>query len=98
MSSSTVDVAVFAALGDATRWAILQRLGREAASASALAEELPVSRQAIVKHVRVLERAGLVTAERHGREVRFAALGAPLSQAARRLEKIGSAWRRALPA
>jgi predicted transcriptional regulator len=42
---------VFAALGDDTRWAILARLGEGPASASALAREFPISRQAIVKHL-----------------------------------------------
>lgn len=91
-AAASPEIEVFAALGDATRWAILQRIGSEAASASALADELPVSRQAIVKHLRALERAGLVEATRHGREVRFAAFGAALTRAARTLEAIGSGW------
>ena len=49
--------AMFAALADDTRWAILTRLGEAPASASALARELPVSRQAIVKHLEVLRGA-----------------------------------------
>ena len=57
---------VFAALGDDTRWAILARLGEAPASASALARELPISRQAIVKHLEVLDGAGLVD-QRRGR-------------------------------
>jgi DNA-binding transcriptional ArsR family regulator len=83
---------VFAALGDDTRWAILSRLGEAPASASALARELPVSRQAIVKHLEVLAGAGLVESERAGREVVFRALGGRLSDVAHELEQIGSAW------
>jgi DNA-binding transcriptional ArsR family regulator len=83
---------VFAALGDDTRWAVLARLGESPASASALARELPVSRQAIVKHLRVLEAAGLVETEQRGRELVHRALGGRLSEVAHRLEEIGSAW------
>jgi DNA-binding transcriptional ArsR family regulator len=83
---------VFGALADDTRWAILSRLGKGPASASALARELPVSRQAIAKHLEVLEGAGLVEAERSGRELVFRALGGRLSDVARDLERIGAAW------
>ena len=71
--------AVFSALADDTRWAILTRLGQSPASASALARELPVSRQAIVKHLEVLRGAGLVEAETQGRELVHRALGGRLS-------------------
>ena len=91
MTSSTL-VTVFSALGDETRWAILVQLGRTPASASALATELPISRQAIVKHLEVLSLVGLVDAERHGRELRYRVLGSQLSRLARDLEEIGSAW------
>jgi DNA-binding transcriptional ArsR family regulator len=89
---SLVLTPVFAALGDDTRWAILSRLGESPASASALARELPVSRQAIVKHLEVLTGAGLVESSRVGRELVFRALGGRLNDVARELERIGSAW------
>ena len=89
---SLVLTPVFAALGDDTRWAILSRLGEAPASASALARELPVSRQAIVKHLEVLSGAGLVESERAGRELVFRALGGRLNDVAHELERIGSAW------
>ena len=55
MSSTETELPpVFAALGDETRWQLLVRLGQGPASASALAREFPVSRQAIVKHIEVL--------------------------------------------
>jgi len=91
-------VAVFAALADETRWSILVALGEGDASASALAERLPVSRQAIAKHLGVLQAAGLVEPVRVGREVRFRALGSTLSDAARRLDAIGAEWDRRLAA
>lgn len=83
---------VFAALGDETRWAILVRLGEAPASASALARELPISRQGIVKHLELLAGAGLVESERVGRELVYRALGGRLSDVARELERIGRSW------
>lgn len=82
----------FAALADDTRWAILELLGSEPRSASELARELPVSRQAIAKHLAVLEAAGLVDAVRDGRSVRYRAIGSSLSALADRLDAIGKAW------
>lgn len=93
MSAATGELTpVFSALGDDTRWAILVRVGEAPASASALARELPVSRQAIVKHLEVLAAAGLVESERQGRELVHRALGGRLSDVARQLERIGQAW------
>lgn len=83
---------VFAALGDDTRWSILVRLGSAPASASALTRELPISRQAVARHIEVLRAAGLVEAERHGRELRYRALGARVSDAARSLEQLAGGW------
>lgn len=83
---------VFAALGDDTRWAILARVGEAPASASALARELPISRQAIVKHLELLGAAGLVESERQGREIVYRALGGRLSDVARELERVGRRW------
>lgn len=97
MTSATL-VPVFAALGDDTRWSILTALGEGDASASALAGRLPVTRQAIAKHLAVLQQAGLVEPVRAGREVRFRVLGAELSATARRLDAIGAEWDRRLTA
>jgi len=82
----------FAALADDTRWAILELLGSQPRSASDLARELPVSRQAIAKHLAVLEGAGLVDAVRDGRSLRYRAIGASLSALADRLDAIGRQW------
>ncbi len=84
--------AAFAALGDDTRWQILVRLGRGPASASTLAEELPISRQAIARHVDVLRAAGLVESERVGRQVRFRAVGSRLSSLSQDLDSIARGW------
>lgn len=85
-------VAVFAALGDETRWSILQALGEGDASASALAAQLPVTRQAIAKHLTVLHEVGVVEPFRAGRELRYRVIGTELNAVARRLDAIGSAW------
>jgi DNA-binding transcriptional ArsR family regulator len=87
-----------AALGEPMRWEILTRLGQEALSASALARLLPVSRQAIGKHLKTLTEVGLVAAERRGREVVYVAVGARLNVLARELDRIGTAWDRRLSA
>lgn len=91
-------VPVFAALGDETRWSILTALGEGDASASALAGRLPVTRQAIARHLSVLEEVGLVEPVRVGREVRYRVVGAELAATARRLDGIGLEWDRRLAA
>ena len=91
MTTGTL-VPVFAALGDETRWSILAALGEGDASASALARRLPVSRQAIAKHLSVLQEVGLVDTVRVGREVQYRVIGAQLSETARRLDRIGAEW------
>ncbi len=95
---TTTLVPVFAALGDETRWSILAALGEGDASASALAERLPVSRQAIAKHLGVLQEVGLVSSVRVGRELRYRVLGAHLADTARALDRIGAEWDRRLVA
>jgi len=81
-----------AALSDPTRWEILTRLGQGAMSASALARVLPVSRQAIGKHLEVLREVGLVESEQRGREVVYLVVGTRLSSLARELDRIGRSW------
>lgn len=97
MSAATL-APMFAALADETRWSILTALGTEDASASALAQTLPVSRQAIAKHLAVLQEVGLVEPLRVGREVRFRVIGAELSATAAALDEIGRTWDRRLAA
>lgn len=91
-------VARFAALGDDTRWSVLTRVGRSPASASALAAELPVSRQAIARHLEVLRAAGLVEVRRHGREAVYQAVGAELSAVADDLVAVARGWEHQLAA
>jgi DNA-binding transcriptional ArsR family regulator len=78
--SRAPDPRVFAALGDATRLLLLDRLrGGQARSITALSEGTSLSRQAVTKHLAVLEGAGLVRDVRHGRERRFSLDPAPLA-------------------
>ncbi len=99
MSEPRSDVpAVLAALADETRWRILTEIGTADLSASALACRLPVSRQAIAKHLGVLAEAGLVESVRAGREIRYRAVGARLGALAGELESIGREWDRRLAA
>jgi DNA-binding transcriptional ArsR family regulator len=88
---SRVDL-VFAALADPSRRFVLERLARGGASQSELAGELPVTRQAVAKHLATLREAGLVHAERRGREMRYELDSAPLGDAAAWLERVGAEW------
>ncbi|MDX1450237.1 MAG: metalloregulator ArsR/SmtB family transcription factor, partial [Acidimicrobiia bacterium] len=66
--------AVFAALSDPTRLRLFERLAEgRSMTATELAGEVPVSRQAVAKHLGILDAAGLVTRAAVGREVRYAA-------------------------
>lgn len=90
-------VPVFAALGDPTRAAILRRLAREGRlSLTQLARGAPITRQAISRHVAVLEAAGLVAARREGRKLQLTLHPAPLTRAADWLAEVGAAWDGAL--
>ena len=84
---------VFAALADPTRRSVLTRLAEHgAASATALARELPVTRQAVVQHLAVLDAAGLTRARRAGREVRHAVRPEALTAAARWMTTVAAQW------
>ena len=84
---------LFAALADPTRWRVLTLLAeRGEATATTLAGELPVSRVAVVKHLAVLDRAGLVEGRRRGREVRYTVRPERLSAAADDLAAIAREW------
>ena len=97
MTTETL-VPVFAALGDDTGWSILAALGEGDASASALAGRLPVTRQAIAKHLGLLQEVGLVEPVRVGREVQYRVIGSRLTATAHRLDAIGAEWDRRLAA
>jgi len=88
----TATDAVFAALADPTRRAVIGRLAQEPLSASALAGELPVSRQAVAKHLAALQKAGLVEPRREGRETRYTLTPAPLVDAMDWMAEVGAEW------
>src|SRR5436190_18712028 len=85
--------AVFAALADPTRRRVLRLVAeRGPTSATLLERELPVTRQAIVKHLVVLSRAGLVTGQRAGQEVRYALVPESLDGVTEWIAEIGTRW------
>ena len=85
--------AVFAALADPTRRQVVQSLsGGTTVTASRLASELPITRQAVAKHLAALDHAGLVEAERRGRETHYRLTPAPLSEAASWMAAVGAEW------
>jgi DNA-binding transcriptional ArsR family regulator len=84
---------VFSALSDASRRQLLETLARhETASLSELAAQLPVSRQAVSKHLAALSEAGLVSASRRGRETHYQLTPGPLGDAMAWIEEVGSQW------
>ena len=90
---SIVDGEVFVALADPTRRQLLQQLVRgRLTTATGLAASLPVTRQAVGKHLAVLERAGLVRARRAGRESRYEPRTAGLTAAADWLTVLAAEW------
>lgn len=89
--------ALFAALGDQTRLLLLGRLANgEPRSIAALTEGTKLTRQAVTKHLRVLERARVVHATRAGRERLFALDPEPLQEAKAYLETVSRHWDAAL--
>ena len=88
---------VFAALGDELRLTLVTRLGSEGPlSITSLTEGTRVTRQAVTKHLHVLEGAGLVRAARQGREQHWEVRTAPLAEARRCLDVIARQWDDAL--
>jgi DNA-binding transcriptional ArsR family regulator len=88
---------LWTALADPTRQRLLDRiLAASDATATSLARDLPITRQGVAKHLAVLERAGLVRANRTGREVRFNVQQDRLDQATRHMEQVLAQWDRRL--
>jgi DNA-binding transcriptional ArsR family regulator len=89
----TVDDDLWSAIGDPTRRRMLDLLlDQGGGTATSLSDRLPVTRQAVAKHLVVLDRVGLVQATQAGREKRFRVDEAQLARAAAQLESVGSAW------
>ena len=89
-----VDVgAVFSALADPTRREVVRSLAAQPGlTASSLAGELPMTRQAVAKHLNALSGAGLVQARREGRETRYTLTPAPLAEAIDWMAEVGAQW------
>ncbi len=85
--------AVFEALADATRRQVVRRLAEGGpATATELAGALPVTRQAVAKHLATLAEAGLVTSDRQGRELRYQLTPQPLEEAVSWMASVGGQW------
>lgn len=88
---------VLGALADPTRRSLFERLATDGPdTATHLAVGLPVTRQAVVKHLQVLSGAGLLTAERDGREVRYRADPRAMDDAVAWMVRTGAEWDRRL--
>ncbi len=88
---------LFAALGDKTRLALIAKLGAsESSSIAHLTAGTRITRQAVTKHLRVLERAGLVHRTRDGRESRFALDPRPIAEMQEYLDHVSRQWDQAL--
>ncbi len=93
------DEDVIAALADPTRRLLLDRLStRDGATATVLGAQLPISRQAVVKHLSVLEGVGLVGSYRAGRERRYQVRPGKLAHAAEWMNRLACQWEARLEA
>ncbi|GAA0433346.1 transcriptional regulator [Actinoplanes capillaceus] len=93
MSTATVDDDLWAAIGDPTRRRMLDLLLADGAgTATTLSQRIPVTRQAVAKHLAVLDRAGLVHGTAEGRERRYRVDDAQLARAVAQLAAVGSEW------
>jgi len=91
--AETVDDALWSAIGDPTRRRMLDLLLVDGdGTATTLGRQLPVTRQAVAKHLGVLDRVGLVRSTPTGREKRYRVDEAQLERAAAQLSSVGSAW------
>ncbi len=88
-----IDDDLWSAVGDPTRRRMLDQLLLDGGgTATSLSEHVPVTRQAVAKHLVVLDRAGLVHATAVGREKRYQVDDAELSRAVAQLSSVGATW------
>ncbi|WP_370963360.1 ArsR/SmtB family transcription factor [Amycolatopsis sp. cg9] len=91
--STAVDDDLWSAIGDPTRRRMLDLLlSQGRGTATSLSEHLPVTRQAVAKHLAVLDRVGLVRAQAEGREKQFHVDETQLARAVAQLADVGNAW------
>jgi ArsR family transcriptional regulator, cadmium/lead-responsive transcriptional repressor len=95
--TAPADDELWSAIGDPSRRQVLDLLvGNGEVSASWLAGRVPFSRQAVSKHLVVLERAGLVSRRKQGREVLYQVQAGRLDQAVRAMARLAAQWDRRL--
>lgn len=91
--SAPVDDRLWSAVGDPVRRQLLDMMVTDGyGTATGLSERLPVTRQAVAKHLAVLDRAGLVHGRSVGRETRYVVDAAQLARAVAQLVSVGRAW------
>lgn len=91
--NSTVDDDLWSAIGDPTRRRMLDLLLADGeGTATSLSERLPVTRQAVARHLGVLDRVGLVHGSPEGRERRYRVDDVQLARAVAQLNAVGSTW------
>lgn len=92
MSADSIDL-VFHALSDPSRRRVMQCISESgAASATEIAAQLPISRQAVTKHLAALSDAGLVAFERQGRDKLYRLTPQPMGEALSWMTKVGADW------
>ncbi|WP_432946553.1 ArsR/SmtB family transcription factor [Kribbella sp. CA-253562] len=92
-----IDDDLWSAIGDPTRRRLLDLLLDDGpGTATSLSEHLPVTRQAVAKHLGVLDRVGLVNVAPAGREMRYQVDDTQLARAAAQLADVGQTWDRRL--
>ena len=92
-AAEPVDDDLWSAIGDPTRRRLLDLLLSDGdGTATTLSQQLPVTRQAVAKHLGVLDRVGLVRSATAGREKRYQVDDAQLARAVAQLSSVGSAW------
>ena len=90
---AVVDEQLLETVADTSRRRVLELiLAHTEATATELAAELPFTRQAVAKHLAVLDRAGLVKGRRHGREVRYSVRPEQIDVASRAMAKLAARW------
>ena len=93
MRATAVDDDLWSAIGDPTRRRLLDLLLVDGGgTATTLSQQLPVTRQAVAKHLGVLDRVGLVSATPAGRDRRYRVDDAQLARAVAQLASVGAAW------
>jgi ArsR family transcriptional regulator, cadmium/lead-responsive transcriptional repressor len=95
--ASERDERLWSAIADPSRRRLLDLLVEDGvATASSLAERVPFTRQAVSKHLAILEEAGLLLRHKHGREVRYHVAPARLDDATRAIIELARSWDRRL--